>query len=101
MDRTVDHRFAELAARIELEPDLAALHEADLAALVAEFGLSAEPVYAAGPLVIIEDLGGIDTTAMAAGTVFCRGGSPQPEPAPAPTPAPAPAAGLLPASVFA
>jgi hypothetical protein len=80
MDRTVDHRFAEVTAGIELEPDLAAMQEADLTALLLEFGLpAAEPVFTGGPLVIIEDLDRVDPEAMCLPTQACAPSIPKAE----------------------
>ncbi|WP_354643030.1 hypothetical protein [Kitasatospora camelliae] len=57
-----DRRFAELAARTGLEPELAQRYASDPVAVLAEFGLSAaEPLYldeilTDAELILIEDL---------------------------------------------
>ncbi|GAA2382210.1 hypothetical protein GCM10010420_00020 [Streptomyces glaucosporus] len=81
-DTGEDHRFAELAARAGLEPELGRRYAADPVSVLSEFGLSAaeapygdvpapsavlvdfgpfasEPVYMDGP-VTVEDLDGVD-----------------------------------------
>jgi hypothetical protein len=60
--RSADRRFAELAARTGLEPELAQRYASDPVAVLAEFGLSAaEPLYLGGFLgeesgTLIDDL---------------------------------------------
>jgi hypothetical protein len=90
------HRFAELAARTGLEPELAQRYTNDPVAVLAEFGLSAaassypgttadsdpvallaefglsaaEPLYLGAP-VVIEDLDRADAESPASGTLGC------------------------------
>jgi hypothetical protein len=75
-------RFAELAARTGLEPDLAQRYANDPVAVLAEFGLSAaEPVYAGEFLtttsaVLIEELDSPGTEVLGALLTFCTGSEP-------------------------
>lgn len=65
-----NRRFAELAARTGLEPELAARYDSDPVAVLAEFGLpAAEPLYTEG-WVVIEDLTRSGAQGVAAPTVF-------------------------------
>lgn len=63
-------RFAELAARTGLEPELAHRYATDPVAVLAEFGVSTtEPLYLVDS-AMIEDLDGPDVSAVAAPTLF-------------------------------
>ncbi|KNE82228.1 MULTISPECIES: hypothetical protein [Streptomyces] len=81
-----DLRFAELAARTGLEPELARRCADDPAALLEEFGLSAaEPLYT-GQSVVVEELDRADGLALVPPTLGCTV-------VPGPEPTPLPAAG--------
>ncbi|MDG9704704.1 hypothetical protein [Streptomyces sp. DH37] len=92
-DTAEDHRFAELAARTGLEPDLGRRYAADPVAVLSEFGLSAaetpygdvtdpvailaefglcasEPLYLGGP-VVVEDLEHADAYGVVAASLTC------------------------------
>lgn len=78
-----DLRFAELAARTGLEPELARRCTDDPAALLEEFGLSAaEPLYT-GQSVVVEELDRADGLALVAPTLGCTV-VPGPQPSPLP-----------------
>lgn len=78
-----DLRFAELAARAGLEPELARRCTDDPVALLEEFGLSAaEPLYAEGS-VLLEELDRADGSTMVAPTLGCTV-VPGPQPSPLP-----------------
>ncbi|MBW1602486.1 hypothetical protein JJV70_10260 [Streptomyces sp. JJ66] len=71
-------RSSELAARLGLEPALAARYDRDPGAVLSQFGLSvAEPVYSGGR-VLIEQLGAQWATADSAYTMGCTHGCPEP-----------------------
>ncbi|KAF4407925.1 hypothetical protein [Streptomyces lycii] len=78
-----DLRFAELAARAGLEPDLARRCADDPAGLLEEFGLSPAEPLRTGRSVLVEHLDRHDGLTMAAPTLGCTV-VPGPEPSPLP-----------------
>ena len=65
-------RFAELAARTGLEPQLAGRFEADPAAVLREFGLSeGEARYVTGGSLSVESLSGAGVTVSSASWCVC------------------------------
>ncbi|MEV0092381.1 hypothetical protein [Streptomyces sp. NPDC050738] len=86
-------RFAELAARTGLEPELAQRYESDPAAVLAEFGISGNMPRTTQGTTVIEDLSAPEGHAR--DTIrWCFGGIPfQPDPAGAPAAASAATAG--------
>ncbi|MGW1196791.1 hypothetical protein ACWD4B_13260 [Streptomyces sp. NPDC002536] len=60
-----DHRFAELVARVGLEPDLGQRYAADPVSVMTELGLSAAEPFYTGRALVMEDLDRPDPAALA------------------------------------
>lgn len=82
----MDREFAELTARIGLEPELAELYRTDPEAVLARFGITGAAPRRVAPVVTIERLDAPDTIPVARLTdTWRKPAKPKRKPAPAPS----------------